>query len=270
MCVYPIPGIKGIEYSNLRVINNLNQLHGLDLDMIIFNNREAHHQFFGLSKSLHLPCLVIDHDISQHNDFILNQIRAQTPFQSISCSSPVQKQYHSLENINYGIEQIYGEYDKDIDILICGTFSDQDLFIINTLKKQFPTLRVFGQNPKLSYSEVADTYEDYKNLFKRAKVFLNLSVQSNISYEMLLALNSKCAIITNNFPVYRDLLNKDNAIILDNIEQVIPAIQNLINNKQAYQKYTSYKVDLSGYNSIEFIEKWKTVLESYRYKVYMP
>ncbi len=267
---YPVPCFQKAEYPNLRILENLSQINNLDLDLVIFNSREMHHPHFNLPRVLHVPALIIDHDINATNDFFLKQIKAQTPYPTVSTNEFVRKQFDCVKNINYGIEQKRGEYTKDIDILVCGNFPDTDIFFLNSLKQAFPGLKLIGHNPNAPYSESVETFEDYKGLFKRTNVFLNLALQKNIQYEILWALQNNCAIISHITPVYDGLLNKENCTAINTSDEVLSSLKNLANNKATFKKMTSYTTNLDAFNMDNFVSEWKELLETYRYKVYIP
>ena len=266
---YPWPGFNNAPYKNLHILNNLNEINNIDCDLILFNNRNSQQQFFGMCRNLHVPGLIIDHDISIHNKFFLNQIKQQSPLDCVSTSEPVQNQFGHQININYGIEQKAGEYEKDIDILISGNFSEQDLFIIHTIKQRFPSLQVVGHNPSLPYGFTVDNYENYKDLFKRSKIFLNLALQGNISYEILWCLQYKTAIVTCQTEAYSSILkDQENCIIINGLDNIINSVQNLAHNRNLFNKITNHNTDLSKFNQNNFLQQWKNLLEGYRYKVY--
>lgn len=266
---YPWPGFYDANEHNLHLIQTVEETKNLDLDLILFNNRASNQQFFHLCRFLHLPAIIVDHDVSKHNTFFLDQIQQQFPVEAVSTSPVVQKQFKHSININYGIEQKRGEYEKDIDILISGNFADQDLFILNTIKQQFPTLKLVGHNPNVAYSEMVDTFEDYKNLFKRTKIFINLAIQGNLSYELLWCLQYKCIPITCQTPAYSQLLvDNENCILVNGLEQIISAVRNLSRNKEVFNKLVNHKTDLSQFNQETFIKTWSDLLEGYRYKTY--
>jgi hypothetical protein len=267
---FPWPGFERAEYKNLHILNDIAEANNIGLDLVLFNSRMAHQQFFQFAKSLHLPSLIIDHDFNQHNSFILEQIKAQTSLPSISCLDEIKNQFNSQETIYYGIEKKIGEYEKDIDILMCGNFAEGDIFAVHNLKMRFPTLKLVGQNPTIPYSELVSTYEDYKNLFKRTKVFLNLLAQPNISYEILWALQYKAAIVSSDLPQYKGLLeNKVNALLVNKAEQVHTVIQNIVHDKKLYEKLTTHQTDLSKFDDESFVNKWNNRLETFRYQTYI-
>jgi hypothetical protein len=267
---YPWPAFDSAKYPNLHILDNINEVNNLDLDLVIFNHREAHSKFYNIPRMLHVPAFIIDHDFDVNNQYILKRIKAETPYPSVSTSQFVQRQYDSKHNINYGVERKTGEYDKDIDILISGNFPDNELMFINSLKSRFPTLKLIGRNEKVPYSEAVETFEDYRNLFKRARLFINLSIQRNTQYEILWALYHKCCIISNISPVYEGLLNENNCIHVSSLDEVQRAIQNLVNNKAMFNKMASHDTNLSQFNNDDFIKGWNDIFESYRYKAYIP
>lgn len=257
--MYPWPAYNNKDYPNLKLLSNINDVRNINFDLILFNSRQKHEQFFQLSKALHVNSLIIDHDYIPTSSFFIKKHLEQFKLPSVSTCDIVQKQFKNQTNIFYNIEQNIGEFDKDIDILIIGTFNESNFPWLGQLKQKFPNLRLVGHNPGIPFSESVETYKDYKNLFRRTKIFVNLPTQQNIPYELLWALQSKCAIITTYIPAYNDILNKDNSITITEIKEIETQINNLLYNPKKYQELIEHTTDISKYNN-NFIQDWNSIL----------
>lgn len=266
---YQWPGYDEARYENLHILPHLAHANTVDIDFVIFNHRMVHGQFFDICRQLHAPGLIIDHDLNTQNSFQLAKNKQATPFMSVSCSEVVQKQYDSVKNIYYGLEDNVVQSVKDIDILICGSFTEQDSFIINAIKQKFPTLVVVGHNQKLPYSITVQNFEEYKRLFQRANIFINLTAQMNINYDILFALKNRVPVVSNHIATYGDLLNNNNASIANSIENIIPQVSNLVYNKQAYQNIANYQTDLDKFNINTFVTEWNNVFLDMANKVFV-
>jgi hypothetical protein len=263
--MYPWPGFKNRNFPNLHFLNNINDIKDVPLDLIIFNSRQKYEQFINtnhnISKGLHVPTLILDHDYIGANSFFIKKHLESIKSPSIATSAIIQKQLKCADLIEYHIDEKHGEHTKDIDILICGYFSEGDFGTLFALKQNFPTLKLISLNNKIPFAEMVETYEDYKNLFKRAHIFVNLSPQTNLNYDLIWALQNKCAIISTDIASHRDLLiHNTNSKIVSNLDGVIVEIKNLVNNAQEMKKLTSYSVDFSEFNTID---KWKEVFHRY-------
>ncbi len=262
---YPFPAIKQHQAPNLFVLQNINQARNIPLDLILFNSRERHEQFFQLCRSLHVPGLIVDHNHINTNNYFIKKHLEQFRIPCVSTSDSTKQQFGG-DNIFYHIEDYCGEFEKDIDILIVGSFPETVYPLLINIKNKFPTLKLVGNNPKLQFSEHVETYNDYRNLFKRSKLFvnlLNLVGQTNIPHELFWALKSKCPIISLETLSYTEILNKDNSIVISDIENLIPSIYTLSSNKKKYGELVNHTTDLNKFNNPNFIEDWDTIFKKY-------
>lgn len=266
--VYNWPGYINRNIPNLHLLNSPNEYFTREYDMMMINSREAQKDFLGLSRELHLPCLVVDHDYNMNNPFIVNRFREELHFPSISTNKKVGNQYKN-EVIQYGIKNTVGEYEKDIDILICGNFADKDIQILHKLKNDFPNTKIVGENPSIPYSEKVETFTDYIDLFKRTNIFVNLPSQSALSYELLWALKYNCLIVTVDIPTYDILENLTNCLKFNDIQVCFSHIKGLLNQKSLRDKLLTHQTDLSEFDENIFISKWKNKLEEFRNKVFI-
>jgi hypothetical protein len=258
--VYGWPGYRSKNYKNLFLLDSPEKYLLNHYDLVIFNHREQHARFFNIARQLHLPALVIDHDWNMGNTYAINKMRTMMPFQSVSTSEKVSYQYVN-PLINYGVPDTTGEYDKDIDILVCGNFAQQDYYTIHKIKENFPNAKIVGNNAQMSFSETVETYDDYINLFKRTKVYLNLATQLCLNYELLWALKYNCQIVSVDLPVYRLLLKDgENCQFIKETDEAIDKIKKL--------QPTQYITSLDRFSRNRFVGQWNDLLETYRDKVF--
>lgn len=260
--MYPWPGYRNADYPNLKLLPNINDIRNINFDLILFNSRQKHEQFFPLTKSLHVNGLIVDHDYIPTSSFFIKKHLEQFKLPSISTSDTVKNQFKNNTNIFYNIDQNIGEFDKDIDILIVGKFNESHFQWLGQLKQKFPNLKLVGHNPTVPFSETVETYQDYKNLFRRTRIFVNLPMQQNLSHELLWALQSNCAIISTSIPVYSEILNKDNCINITDVKDIETQINNLLHNPKRLKEATEYTVDLSKFHN-NFIEDWTNTFKQY-------
>src|SRR5690606_14722220 len=120
--------------------------------------------------------------------------------------------------------------------------------------------QVVGHNPSLPYGFTVDNYENYKDLFKRSKVFLNLALQGNISYEILWCLQYRTAIVTCQTEAYASILkDQENCMIINGLDNIINAVQNLAHNRNLFNKITNHNIDLNKFNQDNFLQQWKNL-----------
>lgn len=265
---YQWPGYKSAMYPNLHILENPNEINITDFDLVIFNNRYAHAQFFGICRQLHIPGLIIDHDMNMQNAFNRIKNKQFTTLPHISTNDFIKKQYGAEESINYGIDPKNWEHEKDIDIL-CMVSLQTDIALAHQLKKQFPSASFIGHNPNIPYAGLVENYEEYKDLFKRARVFVNLSNQVNLNYDILFALNNKIPIITLDLPIYKDILTDDNSIKVNDSEQLFSKIKQLSFDKTLYNKISNFTTDLNQFSKADFVNRWKEVLVKHASRVYI-
>lgn len=267
---YAWPGYSHIDYPNLTIMGSQHDLFTRDFDLMLLHSRDKHAQYSDWPHKLHIPAIQIDHDILQINPFHLHQSIATMPFTSVGCGEKVSKVYKSTFNIEYGLPNTDGDYEKDIEVLICGTFANQDAFFVNQLKKQFPQLVVCGRpNEFVPYAQECKTYQEYVDLFKRAKIFINLPSQGDVNYEILWALKYQCLIVTPPLPAYNMLEHNKNCLIAGNINEIPVHINNLVCNAPLRQNLLKFSTDLSRFNSDEFVESWNELFEEFRNKAFI-
>lgn len=267
---YPWPGYSHVDYPNLHMMNSESELFTREFDLMLLHSRDKHSRFSGMPHQLHIPAIQIDHDILQVNPYHLRQSIDTMPFESVGCGEKVSKLYRTKYNIEYGLDNTEGQYEKDIDILICGTFANQDAYFINQLKKEFNTLLVCGRpNEFIPYAQEFQTYEEYKNLFKRAKLLINLPSQANINYEILWALKYGCLIVSPPLPAYNVLEHNKNCLIAGNLNEIAIHVRNLILNPALRQNLLKFSTNLSVFDEQTFVESWNELFEEYRNKVFI-
>ncbi len=270
MSAYQWPGYVRAEYKNLHVLRDLNEIHNIEVDLVIFNNRSNHNQFFPICRQLHAPGLIIDHDLNNQNAFFRSKNKQYTPYPHISTSEYVQKQYESDTCINYGVVPKNWESDKDIDIL-CMASLQHDAGLLNLIKQNFPSAVFIGHHPHLPYVGQVETFEDYKGLFRRARLFVNISPQTDINHDILYALNNGVPIITYGLPIYQGLLEQNrNCIQISSPEEIISKIKELSFDKALYNKISNSKTNLHDkFSQSIFIERWKEELSKHASRVYI-
>lgn len=266
---YQWPGYKNAMYRNLHILQEDNEFNNIDFDLVLFNSRHAHHQFFPIAKQLHLPALIIDHDVNLQNAFMRSKNKQFTPFPHISTSEVVKAQYEAENYINYGIDKKNWAYEKDIDIL-CTVSNQHDLSLVMEIKRQFPSSVFIGHNPNVPFAGLVETYEDYKNLFKRSRVFVNISPQLNLNYDILFALNNSVPIITQKNKVYDGLLEEGiNSIQVGSQEELISKIKELSFNKALYNKISNFSTNLDGFSQDNFLTRWNDVFTQNASRIYI-
>ncbi len=266
---YQWPGFMKAEYKNLHIFRDLNEVHHVDIDLVIFNSRHAHNQFFQICRQLHAPGLIIDHDQNNQNAFFREKNKQLTPFPHISTSKYVSSQYDCGLYISNGVEPKNWEMDKDIDIL-CTASLQHDHNLINNIRQNFPTAVFIGHNPNLPFVGQVETYDNYKELFKRCRVFVNISPQMNINHEVLFALNNKVPIITPKMAIYNGLLqDKVNCLEVTSPDDIISKIKELSFDKALYNKISNFTTDLSDFSETVFIDRWKEELSKHASRVYI-
>lgn len=254
--------IKNMD-DNLTLLPKPEDIQNLNnIDLVLFNNR-LHEEVFSLCKQQHIPGLIIDHQLCEDNPYIAQKLKQNNLFESVACSPTLQQELNSTYCIPYGINEYSGEYEKDIDILISGNFTASDSYAIKIIKQKFPTTRLIGHNPHILFSETPQTFNDYINIFKRTKLFVNLRNKNsqNNYYDLLLAAKYNCSIVTYKTKLYSTIFDQSQVSYYDKPSSLLPAI---------YNKVPSPNYQLSGLyiSKAEFIERWNKLLETYRYKVY--
>jgi hypothetical protein len=263
------PGYTNAQYKNLHVLRDISEINNVDVDLVIFNSRERQNQFFGICRQLHAPGLIIDHDTNHQNAFFRAKNKQFTPFPNISTSEHVQQQYGSDICINYRVVPKAWESQKDIDIL-CTVSLQHDMGLINTIKQNFPSAVFIGHHPNLPYAAQVETFEDYKGLFRRARLFVNIAPQEDINHDILYALNNSVPIVTYERPVYKGLLEQNvNAIQVSSPEEIISKIKELSFDKSLYNKISNYKTNLTKFDQSIFLRRWREELGKHASRVYI-
>lgn len=229
----------------------------LDVDLVLLNNRLSHYERATiLSNFMHVPTIIVDHHYPyKMKDYEINHIKVKTPANIVISSDKILKDIWKTESeiINYGVEPIRSEY-KDDSILVYGHFQGQDYTILQYLK-QNPNVIIKGNNPGIS--EDCDE-EELIRLISKAKIYINLSTEHSINYNILRAMSAGCCIISNNMAVLSNVLNKHNSIICTKLTDFKEAIDNPKTTKlgQNAKGYAEEK-----YSMGKFIKEWSKTFE---------
>ena len=253
--------------------------HDLEFDMVLCNDRFK--QFDAAKKiasRLHVPVVFIDHmipkDINPIDLAVLKE-GARKGIVSIACHETIAKGWDSEFTIPYGVDIPEVDLDEPRihNIVIHGSFQQlnpthRDL--IARITNDTDAL-LFGYNQ--DKSNPFTSWEQCSNTLKSAQVFINLSTSYTIPRGLLLAMAHGCAVITNNIaPLNSFLSNRNNCLVIENLEDILPASQELLKNNTL-----RYKLGQNARDTIQevfpmdaFVTNWTETLDSLREVLYLP
>lgn len=254
--VDPLPSNVHIFPKNYKLNNFIEPV-----DILFCHNRldETFVQKFAMA--MHVPIVAIDS---------LQLSNGQVPKSNrINVAAHDSLKYSTDSTvIRYGISVPTQSLEKDIDILVVGYIPKQDRDILNTIKTNFDSYLFLGDNEgysKLEYNE------SYFNAFSRAKIFLNLTNNTGISYHLLHAMAAGCAVVTNKTPVLEKALGNSVEYIKSK-KDTLKKIKKLLNNVKIARDLSEASLEIvkSQFQLEKFLDEWATLLNRIRNEVFIP
>jgi len=264
---YDWPAIKKIQADNLHYILP-EHVHDIDYDLILINHRTQNQDTIRqICTGLQVPTLMIDHDYNIENAYTIFTKRQSTPFTSISTLDVIAKQMGSNYTIPYGIQKLEPK-EKDIDVLVTGSFLKEDYHVLNNIAQKFKNCRIVGKNPGFEKSEHIDSYEEYLDLFARSKIYVNLATQFNIPHDLLWAYGSGCAVVTTTTVVTQEFLKHGvNCLTEGSFEGINGMIDTLLKDDKQRQSLVSNSSELlTQFDYNKFLQSWTDIINDYRYR----
>jgi len=251
--------------------------HDLTFDFIICNDRlkqfdVARH----LSHKFHLPLIIIDHatpgELNLTDIAVVNQSREFAI--SVGCHPLISKEWDCDFTIPYGINVVDDiERDRTNDVLIHGSFyqlieQQQPLIekIVNDTKA-----KLFGHNKKLS--KPFASWSQCETELLDSKIYVNLSTTHSLPRGLLLAMAHGCAVVTNSIDLTDAILdNRQNCIIIKNIEDITPSVKELLNNPMLRTKLATNarQTILDNFPMDKFVTEWKNLINTFKGTLYLP
>ena len=264
---YDWPAIKEIKVDNLYSIPT-NSIYDINYDLILVNHRTQNQKAIRqICSALQVPTLIVDHDFNIENPYTIFTKRKQSPFTSIGTLDMISKQMGCNYTIPYGIEKLEPK-EKDIDVLVTGSFLQADYHILNNIAQKFKNCKIVGKNPGFDKSESVDTYEEYLDLFARSKIYVNLATQFNIPHELLWAYGGDCAIVTTTTAVTQQFLEPNvNCLTEGSFEGINHMVETLLkNDKQREALVANSHSLLEQFDHNKFLQHWTDIINDYRYR----
>ncbi len=231
-------------------------------DVILFNDRQVQKPLIDrYAYELHAPSIIVDHKPLSMNPYLIKSLYKSQPFTSIQCyqnDSDIPKILYALNPTEYNNSK-----NKDIDVLFTNTPRPDKVSVVQQILSKYPIMFVgnkIKEVPQLE-PEQTETYEDYKKLFARAKVFIHLPSHAGISHELILALNHGCWVLGLS-----DIIT--DADIMKHPRYISATLDLTGHIKQLLSK-SPPPADLlytSNYN--QYIKSWTDLIAEHQKKVY--
>jgi len=245
---------KNLKNKNITIIRK-EEIYQYPYDFIIFNSFSVfENHIMNLPKSLHIPSVVFQHEDLAMTNFHLKQKLAQARTELVITKDKL-----------YGIEN-KTDIKKDIDILVAGLFQPADYPLIDKIKKQIPNLLVIGNNPGLSYSVPISDYNSYKELFYRSKIFINLTTQKSVNYEVLWALSGGAKVIGFKLNELKDIEKYISAF--NNIEEIINCAKRELSNIDSPYQFPHLEELLKVFDMKKVKEIGSSIVNKYYNEVF--
>lgn len=230
-------------------------------DLVVFNHLESQGtRAINIANSLHVPVLGIQHFLSaikhiprQEMVFIDESVR-----NSFGVGGDV---------IPYGVKDV-GDVggDRDIDVLLHGSFLQNDYAVLRHIQQMQFTTEIWGNNPGIS---VNISYEDLTEKLKRTKIFLNLSTHAGVPYSAILAMMCGCCIVSNKNNITPHIFKEEFSSISENLSKFAPTINDLMDGEWKEKGLKARKFALEKYDYNKNVASWKTKLETKAREVYI-
>lgn len=252
---YVYPANINIKHKNIEIIKP-SDINDYTYDFIIFNDLiKQNNEIIQLTKSLHLPGLVISHEQYNETQYHLKQRLKQANIELISMNY--------LDNQTYGVETV--DIEKKFPVIMDGSFQEKDYGFIRFLKTEIPELMLLGNNPGLDFSISPKTYEEYKYYIQSSKILLHLPLQQNIQYSVLLAMASGSLVITTENPWTQKLFKDGCGVLCKHPREFVQQYKiPRKDNKEEIMK----KVD-RDFNINKYRDFWKNTIDKLCKKVYI-
>jgi len=250
--IYTWPGFNIDKASNLSVVGT-EDIDNLTLDVVMFNHRVLHKDHINqYSHTLHIPTIIVDHEPITHNNYMRNKLLESQKHTAVSCTEDIQKLHNNSHHIPYTMRSDPSFVPKDIDVLLSGSFRPEFTSVVKQILASHPMVFV-GHNPTLN-SAIVDTYEDYKALFHRCKVFIHMPTNNHISYELIWALQNNCWVLGLSDENTDSTFKQNPRYISCNLDDLKEQIEQVIDKTPSVGD-SLYNLDYSTY-----INQWKNLI----------
>jgi len=228
----------------------------LNIDLVILNHRITQYdRGITFGNFMHVPNIIVDHwhpRSLKQVEFVSIKNKTRSDL-VVSTDAEIQKAWGiESELIPYGVENI--KSDKNNSILIYGKFTPYDYYLLQSLTKDSNVI-LRGDNPGLSKD---CTEDELTQLISNAKIYINLSTEDTISYNLLRAMSAGCCIISNKTSILTNILNESNSIVCTKLTDFQEAIKSpkVGTLAIAAKHYAEENLSMGG-----FIRKWQNLLE---------
>jgi len=182
-----------------------NAEHDIDLDFVIANMTYGNQLVAAqnIARFYHLPLLVFNHNMK-----------------------PVLRD--SVVNLGNSFTYLYPDYEeveKDIDILLCGHFSNNEINSIHEILGRIPRYNTVIWN--MAHTSMGWGLVD--GLFARSKTYLHIDSLGDIPHNLYRAMHYKCGIASIDMGLY----NAGTGVYSNNMSTLANSINRLLTNKEA-------------------------------------
>ncbi len=239
-------------------------MHTIPFDLLICHNRLDGSLIERLSMGLHIPTIVVDHFTfpPEHTDSI-NPYNKHT---NICVDDTVKFNDNSI-TIPYGVDIPDTVAEKTVDVLIAGKFHTGDYDIFPLVGREFDNHLFVGPNQGVS-EELYD--EEYNEAFGKSKVYVNLTSNMGVPYELLKAMAAGCAIITNRTPVLEKVLG-DSVVYAKSKYEITTAVKELLNKPSDLKKYSEAARELvkDKFSMDKFLSSWDSLIAETKHRIFL-
>ena len=178
------PAFKEHDNPNFHVIDESQVYNGFDV--ILFHDRQVQKPLIDrYAYELHIPTIIVDHNPLSMNSYLAKSLYQSQPFTSVQCYQSDEDNLKILYVMNP--QDYEDEPTKDIDVLFTNTPVPAKVGVVHQVLNQYPMKFVgnpLQEVPNLQ-PEQMETYQEYKKLFARAKIFIHLTSHAGIYYELI-------------------------------------------------------------------------------------
>jgi len=246
-----------------------------EFDLVVCNNRmKQWGQAKTLSSILHIPMLLIEHDvpvsIMKPEDIHISKQEKPANVE-VMVNNTLNKLWNTSNPvIPYGIPDLLPnthEYPtRENSVLIIGKFPEHDINIIKELQKNSGVpIKVLGNNHGLSEPI---PYNEAIRALQTTKYYLNMSNFDNVPILLLLAMSAGCIPISNNNPMCKDILTDDTSYRFSNMEELYELLTKLQVGVEESKHVAANEVVMENYPFTPFIEPWIDTFDKFYDYVY--
>jgi len=252
------------SYNELK--NGYHITNRLDIDYYFCNSRIFCDKANGLSGLIHVPMVIIDHDMpvlgsgKESKDYINNEFSKRVPA-FVSTSQVVSDEWEYVDTINnevipYGFHK-RKPVEKDVDVMVVGEFGEDTDAFVSIVNSCHHDVVCIGYNNGLT--QEYKTYDELESLLDRAKIVVVNVTENRAPILAMLAMSCGCVVLANETRWTLSFMNKEH--LYGSIEDMKEKLKVLSKGNVEKESLDNVNIIQDLYSMDKFIENWNDLLK---------